>query len=122
MNEPDSESALEGGRMDLEDLAEALGLMKADASKLLKDLLRGISMWGITSMMAFFLAFVWLALAQAILTYGHPYGSPPQILDILYASYLFAVVSVSLGLFLFWRYYSLRRKYTRLFEIAGKLR
>jgi len=107
--------------MELTDLAEALGLMKADASKLLKDLLRGISMWGITALMAFFLAAVWLALSEVVLTYAHPYGSLPPTLDILYVSYGFAAGSAILGLILSWRYLSLKRRYVRLFEIAGKL-
>ena len=122
MQESDPEGNREGGKMELTDLAEALGLMKSDASKLLKDLLRGISMWGITAVMAFFLAVVWLALAEVVLTYAHPYGSLPQILDILYASYAFAAGSAVLGVVLFWRYYSLKRRYVRLFGIARKLR
>lgn len=108
--------------MELTDLAEALGLMKADASRLLKDLLRGVSMWGITALMAFLLAAVWLALAEVVLIYAHPYGSLPQILDILYASYAFAAGSGVLGVVLFWRYFSLKRRYVSLFEIARKLR
>ena len=79
-------------------------------------------MWGLTALMAFLLSAVWLALAQIILTYAHPYGSLPRILDILYASYVFATVSASLGFLLLWRYYSLRKRYLRLFQIAGSLR
>ena len=108
--------------MRLADLEEALGFLRTDASRLLQDLLRGISMWGLTALMAFFLAAVWLALAQVILTYAHPYGSLPRILDILYASYAFAIGSALLGSLLFWKYYSLRKRYLRLFEIAGSLR
>jgi hypothetical protein len=122
MKEQDGESAPGGGRLEVADLADALELMKADASRFLKDLLNGVSMWATTAVMAFFLAIVWLALAQIVLTFAHPYGSPPLMLDILYLSYTFAVVSASLGFLLSWRYYSLRRKYTRLFEIASKLR
>ena len=104
------------------DLSDALTLIKSDASSLLKDLLRGISMWGVTAAMAFILAAVWLALGQFILAYAHPYGAPQGILDLLYASYGFAVGSVSLGAIMSWRYYSLKRRYTRLFEITRKLR
>jgi hypothetical protein len=121
MAEPSSEDASGGDRPELADLAEALSFMKADASKVLKDLLRGISMWGITALMAFLMSIVWLALAGTILSFAHPYGSSPQILETLYVSYAFAVGSVAIGMFLFWRYYSLRRRYVRLFEIATKL-
>lgn len=119
-----SDSATEegAGKMELADLEEALGLVKADASKLLRDLLTGISMWGLTALMAFVLAAVWLGLGEVILTYAHPYGALPQVLDILYLSYLFAGASSVLGLVLFWRYYTLRKRYSRLFEITGKLR
>jgi hypothetical protein len=79
-------------------------------------------MWGLTALMAFFLASVWLVLAQVILDYAHPYGSLPQVLDVLYLSYGFAIGSASLGFALFWRYYSLRKRYARLAEIAGNLR
>ena len=109
------------GEMRVSDLEEALGWMKSDASVLLKDLLRGIAMWGITSLMAFVLTGVWLVLAQVILVFAHPFGALPQVLDILYFSYAFAAASAILGLVLLWRYYSLRRKYARLFEIVGKL-
>jgi len=122
MDRSDANSGEEPGKMGLADLEEALGFLKADASRLLKDLLRGISMWGLTALMAFFLAGVWLVLAKVILTYAHPYGSLPQILDILYASYGFAAGSAVLGFLLLWRYYSLRKRYLRLFEIAGSLR
>ena len=104
------------------DLAEALGWVKTDAERFLKDLLRGVSMWGTTAAMALVLALVWLALGQAVVTYAHPYGSPPLVLDILYLSYVMVVVSASLGVVLFWRYLSLRRRYARLFDIAAKLR
>ena len=112
----------ETGKMGLADLEEALGFLRTDASRLLRDLLRGISMWGLTALMAFFLAAVWFALSQVILTYAHPFGALPQVLDLLYASYVFAIGSASLGFVLLWRYYSLRKRYLRLFEIAGNLR
>lgn len=112
----------EVSKLELANLEEALEFVKADASKLLRDLLSGISMWGLTALMAFVLAAVWLGLAEVILTYAHPYGALPQVLDTLYISYLFATASAILGLVLIWRYYSLRKKYSRLFEIAGKLR
>jgi hypothetical protein len=108
--------------MRMADLEGALEFVKSDASALLGDLLRGISMWGLTALMAFVLAAVWLVLAQVVLAYAHPYGSPPQVLDTLYLSYGFAAGSACLGLALLWRYYSLRRRYVKLFEIAGKLR
>jgi hypothetical protein len=112
----------EASKLGLADLEEALGFVKADASNLLRDLLSGISMWGLTALMSFVLAAVWLGLAEVILTYAHPFGALPQVLDVLYVSYVFATASAFLGLVLFWRYYSLRKRYSRLFEIAGKLR
>ena len=108
--------------LNVADLADALIVMKADAAKLLKDLLRGVSMWGITAAMAFVLAAVWVALGEVILKYAHPFGSPPLALDVLYASDVLGVVSGLLGAILFWRYYSLRKKYGRLFKIAENLR
>ena len=108
--------------LNVADLAEALIFMKADAAKLLKDMLRGISMWGITAAMAFVMAAVWFALGELILRYAHPFGSPPFILDLLYASDLVAVASALLGAILSWRYYSLRKRYGRLYEIAENLR
>ncbi|HEY6283250.1 MAG TPA: hypothetical protein VIW22_04925 [Nitrososphaerales archaeon] len=103
-------------------LVEALRLMRADTSNLLKDMLRGISMWGITAVTAFLLAGVSLALSQVILTYAHPYGSLPIVLDILYAGYIFSALSACLGAFQLWRYLSLRKKYSRLFQVADNLR
>jgi len=64
----------------------------------------------------------WVALAAVIMMFGHPYGSPPPILQALYLSVALAVVSAILSFYLFYRYYTLRRKYTRLFNIAEKLR
>jgi len=122
MDRADADVEEETGKLGIADLEEALGFLKADASRLLKDLLRGVSMWGLTALMAFLLAAVWLALALVILAYAHPYGSLPQILDILYASYGFATGSALLGFLLLWRYYSLRKRYLRLYEIAGSLR
>ena len=103
-------------------LAEALQLMKADTSTLLKDMLRGVSMWGITAIVAFVLAATWLALAQAILTYAHPYGAQPLVLDTLYLGYLFSSLSACVGAILLWRYWSMRKRYSQLFRIADKLR
>lgn len=122
MAEPSADAADEARKLGLADLEEALKFVKTDASDLLRELLRGISMWAFTALMAFVLAAVWLALAQVVLTYAHPYGALPQILDLLNISYVFAVGSAVLGLGLLWRYFSLRRRYVRLFEIAGKLR
>lgn len=122
MDRSDANSGEEPGKMRLADLEEALGFLKSDASRLLKDMLRGISMWGLTALMAFFLAAVWLVLAKVILMYAHPYGALPQVLDLLYVSYGFATGSAVLGFLLLWRYYSLRKRYLRLFEIAGSLR
>jgi hypothetical protein len=104
------------------DLAEALQLMKADTSNLLRDMLRGISMWAVTAAIAFILAGAWLALADAILTYAHPYGSQPLVLDTLNLAYVFSVVSASVGVVLFLRYSLMRKRYSKLFRIAEKLR
>ena len=104
------------------DLAEALQLMKLDTSNLLKDMLRGISMWGMTAVVAFLMAGAWLALAQAILTYAHPYGSYPLVLDTLYAGYALSAVSACAGVLLLWRYFSMRGRYSRLYQIASRLR
>ncbi len=103
-------------------LAEALRLMKADTSNLLSDMLSGISMWGTTAVMAFVLAGVWLALSQVVLAYAHPYGSRPAVLETLYVGYVFSVASASLGAILLWRYRTMRKRYTRLFQIASELR
>jgi hypothetical protein len=107
---------------EIADFAEALDLMRADSKRLLGDLLRGISMWGVTSLLAFFLAGACLALGQVIIKYAHPYGALPQVLDLLNISYGLALVSAGLGGILLWRYYSLRTRYSRLFEVARNLR
>ena len=122
MDEPSGATEKETGEIPLADLEEVMRFVKADASNLLNDLLRGISMWGLTALMAFFLASVWLVLAQVILHYAHPYGALPEVLDVLYLSYGFAIGSACLGVALFWRYQSLRKRYSRLAEIAGNLR
>ena len=111
-----------GGDQKLADLSEVYELLKADASELLRDLLRGVSMWKVTALLAVLLTFSWVALAAVITVFGHPYGSPPAILEALYLSIALAVVSATLSFYLFYRYYTLRRKYTRLFNIAEKLR
>ncbi len=110
------------GAPEMTSLAEALQVMKADTSNLLKDMLRGISMWGASAATALLLAVAWLALAQAILTYAHPYGSPPVVLETLYAGYAFSAISAVLGVVLLWRYLLLRKRYSRLFRIASNLR
>ena len=106
----------------LADLSEVYELLKTDASDLLRDLLRGVSMWKVTAMLALLLTFSWIALATVIMVFGHPYGSPPTILLALYVSLALAAVSATLSFYLLYRYYTLRRKYTRLFKIAEKLR
>jgi ABC-type antimicrobial peptide transport system permease subunit len=110
------------GDRKLADLSEVYELLKTDASDLLRDLLRGVSMWKVTALLALLLTFSWIALATVITLFGHPYGSPPTILWALYVSLALAVVSAILSFYLFYRYYTLRRKYTRLFNIAEKLR
>lgn len=111
----------------LTDLAEVYDLLKSDAVNLLRDLLRGVSMWGTTALMALFLTCSWIILAAVITIFGHPYGSPPNgvdyhtVLDALYASYAFAGISAIICGYLFSRYYLLRKKYTRLFKLAEKL-
>jgi hypothetical protein len=107
---------------EIADFAEALDLMRADSKRLLADLLRGISMWGVTSLLAFCLAGACLALGQVIVKYAHPFGSLPQVLDLLNISYGLALGSAALGGVLFWRYYSLRARYSKLFEVARNLR
>ena len=119
MTEPEGGN---GGRLDVATLEEALSWMRSDARTLLRDMLRGISMWGFTALLAALLAALCLVLAQSIMTFEHPYGSPPEILDALYVSYGVAAVSAVSSLALAWRYFSLRRRYTKLFEIAAKLR
>jgi len=106
----------------LADLSEVYELLKTDASDLLRDLLRGVSMWNVTAVLALLLTFSWVALAAIIMVFGHLYGSPPAILLALYISSALAVVSALLSFYLFYRYFTLRRKYTRLFNIAEKLR
>jgi len=106
----------------LADLSEVYELLKTDASDLLSDLLRGVSMWKVTALLALLLTFSWFALAMVIEVFGHPYGSPPTILYALYGSLVLGVVSATLSFYLFYRYFTLRTKYTRLFKIAEKLR
>jgi len=106
---------------EIADLADALTFMKSDAARLLKELLRGISMWGITALLAFIMAGVWIALGEAILKYAHPFGSPPFALDILYASYLLAIASALMGIVLSWRFFWLRSRFGRLYKIAETL-
>jgi uncharacterized membrane protein len=106
----------------LADLSEVYELLKTDASDLLRDLLRGVSMWNVTALLSALLTFSWIALAAVILKFGHPFGSPPTILLALYISLALAAVSAVLSFYLFYRYFTLRRKYTRLFNIAEKLR
>jgi hypothetical protein len=106
----------------LADLSEVYELLKTDASDLLSDLLRGVSMWKVTALLAVVLTFSWIALATVILVFGHPFGALPIILFSLYLSLALALVSATMSFYLFYRYYTLRRKYTRLFKIAEKLR
>jgi hypothetical protein len=115
-------SETDTGDSKLADLSEIYELLKADASDLLRDLLRGVSMWKMTSLLALLLTFSWLALVAVIMVFGHPYGSPYGVLVGLYLSLALAAVSATLCFYLFYRYYTLRRKYTRLFNIAEKLR
>jgi hypothetical protein len=106
----------------IDDLQEVYELLKTDASDLLRDLLRGVSMWKVTALLAMLLTLAWIALAGVIVKFGHPFGAPPIILDALYLSIALAAMSAALSFYLFNRYYTLRRKYTRLFNIAEKLR
>ena len=62
----------------IDDLREVYDLLKTDASDLLGDLLRGVSMWGTTAVIALFLTLSWIVLADVITGFGHPYGSPPN--------------------------------------------
>jgi hypothetical protein len=110
------------GDHELADLSEVYELLKTDASDLLRDLLRGVSMWNMTAVLALLLTFSWIALAAVIIKFGHPFGAPPAILLALYFSLALAAVSAILSFYLFYRYFTLRRKYTRLFNIAEKLR
>jgi len=108
--------------MDVADLSAALGLIRTDSAKLLGDMLQGISMWGVTSLMAFLVSAICLALGETILTYAHPYGTLPQVLEALYASYALAGVSAVMGVVLLARYYTLKRRYTSLYRAARNLR
>ncbi|HXQ92973.1 MAG TPA: hypothetical protein VN739_08195, partial [Nitrososphaerales archaeon] len=67
-------------------------------------------MWGITALVAFFLAFSAFGLAFAIQTFGHPFGSPPGVLYALDSAYFVSVASAVAGAFLLWRFLSLRRR------------
>jgi hypothetical protein len=112
----------------LDDLTEVYALLKTDASDLLGDLLRGISMWRTTAVIAIFLTVSWLVLAVVVTAFGRPYGSPPNdissstVLVALYLSVILAVASACVCVYLFSRYFSLKKKYSRLFQIAAKLR
>jgi len=116
------------GDRKLTDLGEVYELLRTDASDLLRDLLRGVSMWGTTAVIALFLTLSWLFLAGVITVFGHPYGSPPNgvsystVIQALYLSYVLAAASAAVCIYLFSRYFSLKRKYSRLFKIAEKLR
>lgn len=96
--------------------------MKTDAAKLLRELKMGISMWGVTSLMAFLVSFVSFVLGYTILTYAYAYENLPQVLDFLYASYALTISSLIIGIILLWKYFALRRRYTRLFDISRNLR
>jgi hypothetical protein len=104
------------------DLVEVYDLLKDDATNLLSELLRGISMWRTTGLIASFLTLSWVVLAVVITAFGHPYGSPYIVLYSLYLSIALAQASGITSVYLFSRYISLRRKYSRLFKIAEKLR
>jgi hypothetical protein len=112
----------------LDDLKEVYELLQADASDLLHDLLRGVSMWGTTATIALFLTVAWIVLAVVITVFGRPYGHPPNdvssstVLVAFYLSLGLAVLSASICAYLFSRYFSLKKKYSRLFQIAEKLR
>jgi hypothetical protein len=118
MSKSDSEVEEQGK---LPELEQVYRLLQDDAATILRDLLRGISLWGITAIVAVFLALVSLGLATTILTFAHPYGASPNILHALYASYSVAGISAVIAGVLFWRYFTLRRKYSRFFEVAEKL-
>jgi H+/Cl- antiporter ClcA len=119
MSEPEGEREQEAGR--LPELEQVYKLLQEDAATILSDLLRGISLWGITGGVAVFMALVSLALARSILIFAHPYGSPPDILYSLYISYLVAGIFAAIAGVFFWRYFTLGRKYSKFFEIAKKL-
>jgi len=112
----------------LEDLSEVYALLKTDASDLLGDLLRGVSMWRTTAAIALFLTVSWIVLAIVVTAFGRPYGHPPNdissttVLVALYLSIILAAASGGVCAFLFSRYISLKKKYSRLFQIAEKLR
>ncbi|MDA4130833.1 MAG: hypothetical protein OK457_08690 [Thaumarchaeota archaeon] len=116
------------GSQKLADLSEVYELLKTDASDLLRDLLRGVSMWGTTAVIALFLTLSWIVLAAVITVFGHPYGSPPNgvststVIEVLYMSIGLAFVSAVVCIYMFSRYFSLKKKYSRLFKIAEKLR
>jgi hypothetical protein len=112
----------------LDDLTEVYAFLKTDASDLLGDLLRGVSMWRTTAVIALFLTVSWIILAVVVTAFGRPYGSPPNnissstVVVALYLSIILAVTSACVCAYLFSRYFSLKKKYSRLFQIAAKLR
>ncbi len=122
------DAEFEGGDQRIDDLREVYELLKTDASDLLNDLLRGVTMWGTTATIALFLTIAWIILAVVVTVFGRPYGHPPNdvssstVLVALYLSVIFAVISASVCAYLFSRFFSLKKKYSRLYRIAEKLR
>jgi len=108
-------------------LEEVYESLRTDAQSLLQELVRGISMWGVTSAMAFLLFVLSLVLAVVVTLFGRPYGSPPNdigrstVIFALYASLTLAAISAVVGTVLLRRYLALKKKYSRLFRIAREL-
>jgi hypothetical protein len=109
-------------------LEEVYDSLKTDAESLLRELLLGISMWGVTSLMAFLLCAASLILAVVVTLFGRPYGNPPSgvssetVLAALYTSLALAATSAVVGSLLLQKYLTLKKKYSRLFQIARELR
>ena len=108
-------------------LEEVYESLRTDAQSLLRELLRGISMWGVTSLMAFLVCAVSLILAAVVIVFGRPYGSPPSdvgrntVLIALYTSIALAARSAGVGSLLLQKYLTLKKKYARLYRIAREL-
>src|ERR1700730_17263553 len=105
-----------GGDPKIDELKEVYELLKTDAPDLLGDLLRGVSMWRTTAVIALFLTISWIVLAFVVTAFGRPYGSPPNdissstVLVALYLSVILAIASAGVCFFLFSRYFSLKKK------------
>lgn len=105
---------------EIEDLSIVYGILRKDMKLMITDLNNGVSMWKMGSILMACLAVLGFFLAWVFIN--------PRVLEVplIYISSLAGVVvglASSLGTAITYRKYkSLRRKYSRLFEIVSKLK